>query len=101
MATASGRATPGPVPPPDGAGEEAAAATHATKVLARNLRRLRAEQGVTLAELGLASGVPRATLVLLEAGSGQPPGVEALWHLALALGVTPAALVGHPAGGSP
>jgi transcriptional regulator with XRE-family HTH domain len=63
--------------------------------VACNLRRLRAERGVTLAGLTRASGVARATVTNLEAGRGNPT-VETLFALADALGVSFGELVSEP-----
>ena len=55
--------------------------------IALNLRRLRAERGVSLSELARNAGVSKGTLSRLEAGSGNPR-VETMANLAGALGVT-------------
>jgi transcriptional regulator with XRE-family HTH domain len=55
-------------------------------VVARNIRRLRTEQGRSLSELARASGIAKATLSALEAGKGNPT-IETLNSLAAALGV--------------
>ena len=57
------------------------------KTIAANVRRLRAERGLSAAGLARASGVARATLAELEAGRGNPT-VETLFGLASVLGVT-------------
>jgi transcriptional regulator with XRE-family HTH domain len=54
------------------------------KVVGTNLRRLRAEQGLTLSDLARASGVAKATLSALEGGRGNPT-LETLSALAAAL----------------
>src|SRR3954447_22251187 len=51
-----------------------------------NLRRLRAERRLSLAELAGRSGVAKATLANIEQGRGNPT-IETLWALALGLGV--------------
>lgn len=51
-----------------------------------NLRRLRSERRLSLAELASRSGVAKATLANLEQGRGNPT-IETLWALALGLGV--------------
>src|SRR3954466_9630423 len=51
-----------------------------------NLRRLRSDRGLSLAELATRSGVAKATLANLEQGRGNPT-IETLWALALGLGV--------------
>jgi transcriptional regulator with XRE-family HTH domain len=55
-------------------------------VVAKNIRRLRTEQGRTLSELARASGIAKATLSALEAGKGNPT-IETLSSLATALEV--------------
>ncbi len=54
--------------------------------LSSNLRRLRTEREMSITQLARNSGVGKATLSKLEAGSGNPT-VETLWSLADALGV--------------
>lgn len=51
-----------------------------------NLRRLRSDRRLSLAELATRSGVAKATLANLEQGRGNPT-IETLWALALGLGV--------------
>jgi transcriptional regulator with XRE-family HTH domain len=51
-----------------------------------NLRRLRSDRRLSLAELASRSGVAKATLANLEQGRGNPT-IETLWALALGLGV--------------
>ncbi|MDQ3499413.1 MAG: helix-turn-helix domain-containing protein, partial [Actinomycetota bacterium] len=55
--------------------------------VAANMRRLRAERGLTLSELGRRSKVGKATLSNLEAGRGNPR-LETLWALAVAFDVS-------------
>ena len=62
------------------------------KAIAANVRRLRAERGLSAAGLARASGVSRATLAEVEAGRGNPT-VETLYGLASVLGVTLADLL--------
>jgi transcriptional regulator with XRE-family HTH domain len=62
------------------------------KAIAGNVRRLRADRGLSAAGLARASGVARATLADLEAGRGNPT-VETLYGLATVLGVTLADLL--------
>jgi transcriptional regulator with XRE-family HTH domain len=62
------------------------------KAIAGNVRRLRAERGLSAAALSRAAGVSRATLAELEAGRGNPT-VETLYGLASVLGVTLADLL--------
>jgi transcriptional regulator with XRE-family HTH domain len=65
------------------------------RVVAGNLRRLRAERGVSASELARRSGLGRSTLSELEAGRGNPT-VGTLWSLADALGVPFGELVWEP-----
>jgi transcriptional regulator with XRE-family HTH domain len=60
--------------------------------VAANLRRLRAERGMSTVALARQSGVARATLAQLEAGRGNPT-LETLYALANALGVGLAELI--------
>ena len=64
--------------------------------LAGAVRRLRAERGLTAAELCLRSGVAKATLSAIEAGRGNPR-LETLRDLAEALAVDVIDLLGAPA----
>jgi transcriptional regulator with XRE-family HTH domain len=66
--------------------------TDLTGVLARNVRRLRQERGLTAAELAIRSGVAKATLSQIEAARGNPR-LETLRDLADALGVSPTELL--------
>jgi transcriptional regulator with XRE-family HTH domain len=61
-----------------------------------NLRRLRAERGVSTVALARDSGVARATLAQLEAGRGNPT-LETLYALANTLGVGLAEVIAAPA----
>jgi transcriptional regulator with XRE-family HTH domain len=65
--------------------------------VARNIRRLREREGVSLGALATRSGVGKATLSRLEAGQGNPT-VETLYALADALGVTLGDLVTEDSG---
>src|SRR5918998_6210407 len=62
------------------------------KAIAANVRRLRAERGLSAAALARASGVSRATLAEIEAARANPT-VETLYGLATVLGVTLADLL--------
>jgi transcriptional regulator with XRE-family HTH domain len=64
--------------------------------VAANLRRLRAERGVSTVALARDSGVARATLAQLEAGRGNPT-LETLYALANTLGVGLAEVIAAPA----
>jgi transcriptional regulator with XRE-family HTH domain len=62
-----------------------------------NLRRLRAERRLSLAELAGRARVAKATLANLEQGRGNPT-IETLWALALGLGVAFSDLLEQPDG---
>ena len=64
--------------------------------VAANLRRLRAERGLSSVALAQRSGVARATLAQLEAGRGNPT-LETLYALANTLGVSLADIIAPPA----
>jgi transcriptional regulator with XRE-family HTH domain len=66
-----------------------------TAVLARNVRRLRQDRGLTAAELAARSGVAKATLSQIEAARGNPR-LETLRDLSDALGVSPTELLAEP-----
>ena len=66
-----------------------------TGVLARNVRRLRQDRGLTAAELASRSGVAKATLSQIEAARGNPR-LETLHDLADALGISPTELLAPP-----
>ena len=69
-----------------GGAREAAGVRPPVDAVAANLRRLRAERGVSTVALARDSGVARATLAQLEAGRGNPT-LETLYALANTLGV--------------
>ena len=56
------------------------------RAVATNIRRLRQEAELTLAELAAEAGLGRSTLAQLESGKGNPS-VETLWAIAAALRV--------------
>jgi len=56
------------------------------RTVAGNIRRLRQEANLTLAELSAAAGLGKSTLAQLESGKGNPS-VETLWAIAAALQV--------------
>ena len=56
------------------------------RAVATNIRRLRQEAALTLAELAAEAGLGRSTLAQLESGKGNPS-VETLWAIAAALRV--------------
>jgi transcriptional regulator with XRE-family HTH domain len=62
------------------------------RAVAANIRSLRHEAGLTLAELAAASGLGKSTLAQLESGRANPS-VETLWAIGAALKVPFAALV--------
>ncbi len=68
--------------------EDGAAAPTAdlAPVVGQNLKRLRAEQGLSLEKLAQASGVSRAMLGQVELGQSAPT-INVLWKIASALGV--------------
>jgi transcriptional regulator with XRE-family HTH domain len=55
--------------------------------VARSVRELRSRSGQSLAEVAAAAGIGKSTLHAIEAGEANP-GIETLWALAGALGVT-------------
>src|SRR3954467_81598 len=63
--------------------------------LAGNLRRLRGERRLSGTDLAQRAGISRATLIQLEAGSGNPT-LETLYGLANALDATLADLIAEP-----
>jgi transcriptional regulator with XRE-family HTH domain len=67
------------------------------KTIGANLRRLRVERGLSLAELAAQSGVAKATLANVEQGRGNPT-IETLWALAIGLGVAFSDLMEQPDG---
>ena len=62
-------------------------------IVARNLRALRVERGLTVSELARRSGVAKGTVSKLEAGQATNPTVETLWALADALGASLSELI--------
>ena len=73
-----------------------ALAAAALDAVAANLRRLRAERGLSSVALAQRSGVARATLAQLEAGRGNPT-LETLYALANTLAVGLADVIAPPA----
>jgi transcriptional regulator with XRE-family HTH domain len=65
---------------------------HFVRAVAANIRSLRRDAGMTLAELASASGLGKSTLAQLESGRANPS-VETLWAIAAALKVPFAQLV--------
>jgi len=70
--------------------------TEPVNAVGANLRRLRAERGVSTVALARDSGVARATLAQLEAGRGNPT-LETLYALANTLGVGLGEVIAPPA----
>jgi transcriptional regulator with XRE-family HTH domain len=62
------------------------------RAVAANVRTLRMQAGLTLADLATASGLGKSTLAQLESGKGNPS-VETLWAIAAALEVPFARIV--------
>lgn len=74
-------------------GDEGTASADAfVRAVAANIRRLRREAGLTLAELASAAGIGKSTLAQLESGRANPS-VETLWAIAAGLAVPFARLV--------
>jgi transcriptional regulator with XRE-family HTH domain len=65
---------------------------HFVRAVAGNVRTLRLEAGLTLAELAAAAGLGKSTLAQLESGRANPS-VETLWAIGAALQVPFARLV--------
>jgi transcriptional regulator with XRE-family HTH domain len=65
------------------------------KTIGSNLRRLRLERHLSLAELATQSQVAKATIANVEQGRGNPT-IETLWALAIALGVAFSDLLEQP-----
>ncbi len=68
------------------------AATDLTPVVGKNLKRFRAERGLSLERLAKASGVSRAMLGQIELGQSTPT-INVLWKIARALGTPFSALI--------
>ncbi len=93
-------ATPEPPPPPasDPGVDDPVLddASDLTPVVASNLKRFRAERGLSLERLAKASGVSRAMLGQIELGQSTPT-INVLWKIARALGVPFSALMSQAA----
>src|SRR5947208_16523987 len=70
----------------------AGAAGDLTAVVGDNLRKLRAQRGLSLEKLAQQSGVSRAMLGQIELGQSAPT-INVLWKIASGLGVTFSALI--------
>lgn len=79
----------GDVPP---VGDVADEASDLTPIVGLNLKRFRAERGLSLERLAKASGVSRAMLGQIELGQSTPT-INVLWKIARALGVPFSALI--------
>jgi transcriptional regulator with XRE-family HTH domain len=75
---------------------DSAQADGGTKLTGRNVHRLRASAGRSLADLAAAAGISKTTLHGLEQGDGNPT-LSTLWALATALGVSLGELLEPPA----
>ncbi|WP_437508479.1 helix-turn-helix domain-containing protein [Sorangium sp. So ce1099] len=91
-------AEPPPPPASEPGGDEPAFddASDLTPVVASNLKRFRAERGLSLERLAKASGVSRAMLGQIELGQSTPT-INVLWKIARALGVPFSALMSQAA----
>jgi transcriptional regulator with XRE-family HTH domain len=101
----AGPARPGSIPAasiPPASGEVALteASPSLTRVVGRNLRRLRRKRGLALEALSRASGVSRAMLSQVELGRSTPT-INVLWKISRALGVPFSALIADPTDGQP
>src|SRR6059058_1253462 len=85
-ATAPKKASAPPSPPASVAGGDL------TTVVGDNLRKLRAQRGLSLEKLAQQSGVSRAMLGQIELGQSAPT-INVLWKIAAGLGVTFSALL--------
>lgn len=73
-------------------GDAADEASDLTPIVGLNLKRFRAERGLSLERLSKASGVSRAMLGQIELGQSTPT-INVLWKIARALGVPFSALI--------
>jgi transcriptional regulator with XRE-family HTH domain len=71
---------------------DAAGVDSFVRAVATNVRTLRLQAGLTLADLATAAGLGKSTLAQLESGKGNPS-VETLWAIAAALKVPFARIV--------
>ncbi|WP_437590493.1 helix-turn-helix domain-containing protein [Sorangium sp. So ce1000] len=87
-------AEPPPPPASEPGGDDPALdeSSDLTPVVASNLKRFRAERGLSLERLAKASGVSRAMLGQIELGQSTPT-INVLWKIARALGVPFSALM--------
>lgn len=70
-----------------------------SEAVAQNLKRLRDEQGLSLAQLSDRSGVSRAMLNQIERGKSTPT-ISVVWKIATAFGVPFSALLERTSGGA-
>lgn len=82
-------------PPPDPEAAAAEEVSDLTPAVGGNLRRFRADQGLTLEKLAALSGVSRAMLSQIELEQSTPT-INVLWKIARALGVPFSALISQP-----
>jgi transcriptional regulator with XRE-family HTH domain len=87
-----------PIRPLAGPGDDVGAADLGRRV-AENLRQRRKARGMSLDDLGRASGVSRAALSQIETCKSNPT-VSVLWKVAVGLGVPFAELIGAPRSGA-
>ncbi|GAA2436552.1 XRE family transcriptional regulator [Actinomadura vinacea] len=62
------------------------------KTVASNIRRLRAQRGLTISDMSRRTGMAKSTFTNLESGTGNPT-LQTLWSIAEALGCTLADLI--------
>jgi transcriptional regulator with XRE-family HTH domain len=74
---------------------EAPAGTDLTPIVARNLKRLRTERGLSLEKLSQAAGVSRAMLGQIEQGKSAPT-INVVWKIVRALDVPFSTLISDP-----
>src|ERR1044071_3360718 len=82
---------------PESTGSPDAGVDDFVRAVAANIRALRRDSGLTLAELAAASGLGKSTLAQLESGRANPS-VETLWAIAAALKVPFSRLVAEQRG---
>src|SRR5512138_2204332 len=87
-----GPATPEPRPAEEPRSEPPAGGAELTHTVGKNLKRLRAERGLSLEKLSRVSGVSRAMLGQIELGQSAPT-INVAWKIATALGVPFSALL--------
>ena len=93
-----GPASSEPRPADDSRSELPAGGSDLTHTVGKNLKRLRAERGLSLEKLSRVSGVSRAMLGQIELGQSAPT-INVAWKIATALGVPFSALLNERAEG--